>query len=207
MRRLLIAVLGSLLAVALIAPAAQGATNVRSLTLEGPISGGGIVRLNIDYLVKHRNGHTRLIPDRVTAFHYLYVPVSCEQGNQGRGLAWWEGGFGLGVTGVKITRKQFSYKYTATDPAFGLQSTLQFAGQKMWQGRTKWRPGHFDKPKPPGKKFFWKLASGVLNINEWDWPEITALNCTTNGPRSWSAHQCLRLSTDPVYLPLCARDF
>ena len=43
MRRLLIAVLGSLLAVALIAPAAQGATNVRSLTLEGPISGGGIV--------------------------------------------------------------------------------------------------------------------------------------------------------------------
>ena len=205
MRRLLIAVLGSLLAVALIAPAAQGATNVRALTLEGPISGGGILRLNIDYLVKHRNGHTRLIPNRLTAFHYLYVPVSCEQGNPWSGVVWWEGGFGLGVTGVKITKKQFSYRYTAaTDPVFGVQSTLQFAGQKMWQGRTKWWSGQ--EPKPPGKKFFWKLASGVLNITEWDWPGV-ALNCTTNGPRSWSAHQCRRLSTDPVYLPLCARDF
>ena len=41
MRRLLITVLGSLLGVVLIAPAAQGATEVRSLTLEGEFAGGG----------------------------------------------------------------------------------------------------------------------------------------------------------------------
>ena len=46
-----------------------------------PVRGRGfLVRLGIDYLVKHRNGHERLIPQRVTAFALLYVPVSCERG-------------------------------------------------------------------------------------------------------------------------------
>ena len=42
MRRLLIAVFASLLGVALIAPGAQGATEVRSLTFEGELAGGGV---------------------------------------------------------------------------------------------------------------------------------------------------------------------
>ena len=81
MRRLLIAVFASSLSLALIAPAAHGATEVRHLTLDGTAAGGppgptqGQVELGIDYLVKHRNGHTRLVPQRVR-LAFLTVPVS-----------------------------------------------------------------------------------------------------------------------------------
>ena len=172
---------------------------MRSLALEGPVAGGGPqsygeIHLGIDYLVKHSNGHKKLIPSQVTSFQYLYMPVSCDQSNfQASGFA---------TAGVEVTKKRFSYRYMG---AWGdIQSTVQLTGQKMWQGRTKWRG---QKPKPPGRKFYAKMASGVLNIIDWDWATVGALNCTTNGPRSWSAHQCLHLSTDPSYLPPCDRAF
>src|SRR5512141_2710310 len=86
MRRLLIAGFASLLAVVLIAPAAQGATRVRGLTLEGQFGGGGVptaqVQMNIDYLVEHKNGHKRLIPNRVRQFEYAFPGlVSCDEGS------------------------------------------------------------------------------------------------------------------------------
>ncbi len=191
MKRLLIAVLGLLLAVVLIAPAAQGATKVRSLTLEGEVAGGGAVQLGIDYLVKHKNGRKRLTPHRVTNFVYTDIPVTCDQGKP------WTAGFAFGPggtgTNIKITKKRFSRTDTITDP---FSATVRVVGQKMWQGRTKWRPGPFNKPRPPGKKFFWKLASGTLNIFDYSaYPTLGATHCTTNGPRSWSAHQCGRTST------------
>ena len=168
MRRLLIAVFASLLAMALIAPAAHGATKVRHLTLDGELAGGppgpeqGIVGLKIDYLVKHRNGHTRLVPQRVTSFAFLFVPVSCDQGAGAFGSFEPGPGFG-GVPAIKITKKRFSYRYTDTW-GDAIQATVQFAGQKMWQERTKWRG---QEPKPPGKKFFWKRASGPSTSSTW----------------------------------------
>ena len=84
MRRLLIAGFASLLAVALITPGAQGATGVKTLTLEGQFAGvpTAPVQMKIDYLVEHRNGHKRLIPNRVTHFDYAFPGlVSCDQGS------------------------------------------------------------------------------------------------------------------------------
>ena len=76
MRRLLIAVFASLLGGALIAPAAQGAIGVQSLTLEGEFAGGAVyrtqVQMKIDYLVKYKSGHKRLIPNRVTQFEFYF---------------------------------------------------------------------------------------------------------------------------------------
>ena len=55
MRRLLIAVLGSLLGVVLIAPAAQGVPGVKTLKLEGQFAGEPTapVQMKIDYLIEH----------------------------------------------------------------------------------------------------------------------------------------------------------
>ena len=205
MRRLLIAVFASSLSLALIAPAAHGATEVRHLTLDGTAAGGppgptqGQVELGIDYLVKHRNGHTRLVPQRVTAFAFLSVPVSCDQVAGPLGSFEPGPGFG-GVPAIKITKKRFSYRYTDTWAGnIAIQATVQFAGQKMWQERTKWRG---QEPKPPGKKFFWKRASGTLNIIDYDYLAPGGpTNCTTNGPRSWSAHQCNATSYRPRLPP------
>lgn len=200
MRRLLIAGFASLLAVALIAPAAQGATGVRSLTLEGQFGGGGVptpyqVQLSIDYLVKHKNGHKRLIPNRVTHFEYAFPePVSCDQGSTFVG-----DGFGPDPLNIEITKKRFSSTYTTTGPV--VQSTVKLVGQRMWQERTKWRSPD-KKPKPAGRKFFWKRASGVLSIIDFEEPELGFTNCSSNGPASWSAHQC-RDGSGPVYVPVC----
>ena len=205
MRRLLITVLGSLLGVVLIAPAAQGATEVRSLTLEGEFAGGGVhppqMQMKIDYLVEHRNGHERLVPDRVTYFQYVFPGlVSCDQGSTVIGG---DSGFLPGIS-IKITKKRFSSTYTTVGPA--TQSTVKLVGQKMWQGRTKWRSPS-KKPKPAGRKFFWKRASGTLSIIDYDWPGGGFTNCHNTGrPASWSAHQCRNLNTTdpvPVYLPVC----
>ena len=200
MRRLLITVLGSLLGVALIAPAAQGATAVKTLTLEGEFGGGAVhqlrVQMKIDYLVKYKSGHKRLIPNRVTQFEFAFPrPLSCDQGS----LFDVGGGFDSELT-IPITKKRFSSTYTTIGPV--VQMTVNLVGQKMWQGRTKWRSPD-KKPKPPGRKFFSKRASGVLSIIDYDWPDRGFTNCTSNGPASWSAHQCRILSTDPVYLPEC----
>jgi hypothetical protein len=201
MRRLLIAAFASLLAVALIAPAAQGATEVRSLTLEGEFAGGGVhppqMQMKIDYLVEHRNGHERLVPDRVTYFQYVFPGlVSCDQGSTVIGG---DSGFLPGIN-IKITKKRFSSTYTTVGPA--TQSTVKLVGEKMWQGRTKWRSPH-KKPKPAGRKFFWKRASGTLSIIDYDWPGGGFTNCHNTGrPASWSAHQCLN-GSGPVYVPIC----
>jgi hypothetical protein len=209
MKRLLIAVFASLLGVALIAPAAHGATKVRHLTLDGTAAGGppgptqGSVELGIDYLVEHRNGHKRLVPQGVTSFAFLTVPVSCDQVAGPFGSFEPGPGFG-GVPAIKITQKRFSYRYTATW-GDAIQATVQLAGQKMWQERTKWRGR---EPKPPGKKFFWKRASGTLNVIDYDYLAPGGpTNCTTSGPRSWSAHQCRVRTSDPEYLPLCFEGF
>ena len=204
MRRLLITVLGSLLAVALITPVAQGATGVKTLTLEGEFGGGAVhptqVQMKIDYLVKHKSGHKRLIPNRVTQFEFAFPrPLSCDQGslfNVGGGA----GGGSDSELNIPIMKKQFSSTYTTIGPV--VQMTVNLVGQKMWQGRTKWRSPD-KKPKPPGRKFFSKRASGVLSIIDYDWPDRGFTNCTSNGPASWSAHQCRILNTDPVYLPEC----
>lgn len=201
MRRLLIAVFASSLALALIAPTAQGVAKVRHLTLDGQLAGqrAGIVLLGIDYLVKHKNGHERLIPRRVTSFSYLYVPVSCDLGP---GIADFESHDFGGAAPVKITKKRFAFRDTA--PWGDIQSTIQVNGHKMWQGTTGWGGR---KPKPWLKKYPWKRASGTLNILDFDWPAAGYVNCTTNGPRSWTAHQCHERESDPAYLPMCPVDF
>lgn len=53
MRRLLIAVFATLLAVALIAPAAQAATKTQVRYLEGKVEGGGRVQFAIKYVVRN----------------------------------------------------------------------------------------------------------------------------------------------------------
>ena len=199
MRRLFIAGFASFLAAALIPPGAQGATGVKTLTLEGQFAGGAVhpmqVQMKIDYLVKHKSGHKRLIPNRVTQFEFAFPrPLSCDQGSL------FDVGGGSGFVNIRITKKQFSSTYTTIGPV--VQITVNLVGQKMWQGRTKWRSPH-KKPKPPGRKFFWKRAAGEVSIIDYDWPDRGFTNCTSNGPASWSAHQCRHLSTDPVYLPLC----
>jgi hypothetical protein len=120
--------------------------------------------------------------------------VTCDQGKP------WIAGFAFGPwgtgTNIKIVKKRFSRTDTITDP---FSATVR----QMWQGTTKWRSPH-KKPKPPGRKFFWKLASGALNIIDYSaYPTLGATNCTTNGPRSWSAHQCATRITDPPYVPVC----
>jgi hypothetical protein len=195
MRRLLIAGFASLLAVALITPGAQGATGVKTLTLEGQFAGvpTALVQMKIDYLVEHRNGHKRLIPHRVRHFDYAFPGlVSCDQGSTVVG-----GVFSPDIN-IKIRKKRFSSTYTTTTPA--VQSTVKLVGQKMWQGTTKWRSPD-KKPKPAGRKFFWKRASGELSIIDYDWPDVGFTNCRSTRPASWSAHQCL--GTGPSYVPLC----
>ena len=85
-----------------------------------------------------------------------------------------------------------------------IQGTIQVNGDKMWQGTTGW--GGRD-PKPWLKKYPWKRASGTLNIIDFEWPAAGQTNCSTNGPRSWTAHQCHETESDPAYLPMCSVDF
>jgi hypothetical protein len=208
MKRWLIVVFASLLAVAMSAPTADA--KVRHFTLDGELAGGppgpeqGILELRIDYLVKHTHGRKKLIPRQVTSLAFLFVPVSCDQGAGPFGS--FEPGPGFGeLPAIKITKKRFSSTYTATW-AGTIQSTVQLSGRKMWQGGTKWRGG--GRNPTPGKKFFWKRASGTLDIIDWDHlAPAGPKNCTTNGPRSWSVHQCRVRASDPAYLPLCTQTF
>ena len=193
MRRLLITVLGSLLGVVLIAPAAQGVPGVKTLKLEGQFAGEPTapVQMKIDYLIEHRNGHKRLIPYRVRQFEYSFPGlVSCDQGSTLVG-----GGFDSELN-IPIMKKRFSSTYTTIGPA--TQTTVKLVGQKMWQGTTKWRG---PRKKPPGRKFFWKRASGELSIIDYDWPDAGFSNCSSTRPASWSAHQCL--GPGPAYIPIC----
>jgi hypothetical protein len=83
MRRLLIAVFGSLLAVALIAPAAQGATQVRLVQTDlPPVFGfipptpGGM--LTLDFVFKNKPGNTKkFTPRRLTRIDFSKVPLLC----------------------------------------------------------------------------------------------------------------------------------
>ena len=83
MRRLLIAVLGSLLAVALIAPAAQGATQVRQVqTVMPPVSWyvpptpGGM--LTLDFVFKNKRGNKKTFtPRQLTRIDLSKVPLLC----------------------------------------------------------------------------------------------------------------------------------
>jgi hypothetical protein len=202
MRRVLTAAFVSSVALALSAPGAQA--QIRHLTLDGDLAGGprtGIVQLGIDYKVTRRNGHKRLVPKRVTSFHYRYVPVRCDQDPSSASFSLFAFS---GFPGVKVTNKRFSHQYTATWGG-AVQSTGLFAGQKMWQARTNWRG---TKPKRAGRRLYLKRVSGVLNIMDWDDLRPGGpTNCTTDGPRHWSARQCRATDSDPAYLPLCKRDF
>ena len=83
MRRLLIAVLGSLLAVVLIAPAAQGATQVRQIqTVMPPVFGyvpptpGGM--LTLDFVFKNKRGNKKTFtPRQLTRIDFSQVPIGC----------------------------------------------------------------------------------------------------------------------------------
>ncbi|MSO41630.1 MAG: hypothetical protein EXQ70_07030 [Solirubrobacterales bacterium] len=162
MRRLLITGFISLLALALVAPAAQALT--RPGFAEGTIKGGGQVQLGLTLLTKMQGGKTQ--PVRMTYFQSYIVPLSCDEGN-----TFLESGTGELHPGVKLTKGRFSYSY----------DNVTFGGKVTKQGMK---------------------AAGTYEVSSFDVPSSSLSNCSTDGPRKWTAHKC-RKGDGKASIPVC----
>jgi len=196
MRRAPIVAFALLLAVALVAPTAQAKTQTRYL--EGKIDGGGRVQLAVQYRVTKgkkgqkvrkkwviQNGRKLFTPKWLTYSATKNVPVSCDQGEA---RANHSTGFRVprGDPGAIIIRFRGLFSY-----ALGVVDREGKFGGGMWRKGKRAR------------------ASGTM---KWIYTRVTASSgetytrCTTNGPKRWTAHQCLRKGKPRKGLPRCRAD-
>jgi hypothetical protein len=126
-QRFLAGAIAGLVALALTAPAAHGATKTlhfQDRSIDGPEVNGlsGEIRLDVRY--KDRNGNRRFTPRAVTLYWIETLPVSCQQGGQQFMTA-----FGPNDP-IKLSRRRFVHDFAEE----GFQGGLSGKVTKL-----KWR--------------------------------------------------------------------
>jgi len=176
MRRALIIGFASVLTVALIPPAAQGASQVRhfqrNLVQVGapPMDGG---QIGLDVVFKNKSGSPRkFTPRQLIAVDIENVPITCTNSP------------GQPSTATTLTTTvQTQVKVSKQPPPGGnkpksTRYSFQFA--TSFTGFTGTLTGKLFKRQGRGPV----LANGVLTIDHLDFPGGPT-NCSTMGPRAW----------------------
>ncbi|MGA8927101.1 MAG: hypothetical protein WB462_12835 [Solirubrobacterales bacterium] len=177
MRRLLIAVLGSLLAAALIAPAAQAASRIRYFQDFSDPSKQ--VYLTVDYADKR--GNKKFTPRHVA--YYFVVQVSCTLGGNSSVDGW----SGTGPR-PKVTKGKFDHPL--------------LPGQSPTPGHPGSSTGYV-KGKLIKKT---KRIDGSVNVQDYESPP-TFMNCATAGAIPYAATRCRLPSDTNSSLPACVQTF
>ena len=118
MKRLLTVALMSLLAAALIAPAAEAASKTLHYQDRGIEPGGEVL---LDILWKNKKAHGPYTPRRLTLYHFELVAISCQMGGD-RVMA----AFGP-TTSVKLTRGSFFHDFQEEGFTGSLSGELRLA--------------------------------------------------------------------------------
>jgi len=180
MRRAAIAISASLLALALIAPAAQGATKIHTYRAEmflgptpsGPESGGSIT-LEVVFKNK-RTTPKRFTPRLVRRIEFEKVPLRCANSS------------GEAQTQLQLTRTlKTKIKLKKAPPPVAKKPKKRryaFKFSHSFQGFDGTIGGKIDKKNGKGSP----RAHGSFVIRDLD-ENPGRMNCATNGPRSWSA--------------------
>ena len=188
MRRLLTAVVGSLLAVALIAPAADAATQVRHFqgdfaTLPPSQSGG---QISLDFVFKNTRGNKgKFTPRQLTLAGFENVPLRCMNSP------------GQLTTSIPT---QIKLAKTARSPsqAKAKANRYSYSFSSAFSSFTGTFRGRVYKVNGRGKV----LVIGNLTIQDLDFSGSGPTNCSTGGVRGWAASQC-RTATETGSLPIC----
>lgn len=185
MRRVLITVFALLLAVALIAPAAQGATQFRqvrselTMTVTSPPQGPHLVpagRLTLDFVFRNkRDNKKKFTPRQLTRIAFESVPLSCSNapvdptGNSEFSLTT------ALETKIKLEKVphpkpkpgKYAFRFAYSFPAF--TGTISGTIKKVTNG---------PKPRIP-------MAQGVFIIEDLD-AGPSQWNCRSGGQRNWA---------------------
>ncbi len=190
MRRVLIAGFASLLALALIAPAAQGATQLRQVQVDLPASPqttpptpGGT--LTLDFVFKNTRGNKKkFTPRQLTRIDISKVPLSCYNAPVNP-----TGTSQLLLTTTLQTKIKLKKK-APVNPAKSKPGRYNFNFSYSFPAFTGNFPtftgtltGTIDKPNGAAKPRF-PRSQGTLIIEDIDSPP-GQWNCSTDGRRSW----------------------
>jgi hypothetical protein len=187
MRSRLVIGLAALLAPALIAPAAEAATQVRQVRV--PIPGPGTTpptppgTLTLDVVFKNKPSSKRkFTPRQLTRIDFAQVPLACANTPP-------QGTSQLLLT----TALNTSVKLTKVPPPSGKKpkpGRYAFRFSYSFQTFTGTLGSTIDKPNRPGK---WPLRSqGSLNVVDLD-SEPGHTNCSTQGPKQWGGLPVTRI--------------
>jgi len=178
MRRALIAGVIALFALALIAPAAQGATRLRQVQVEitagSAPSPSGTLTLQFVFKNKPATKH-KFTPRQLTRIDFAHVPLSCMNEPN-------EGGSQLLLTetldvSVKLTKVPQPSGKRPKPGRYAFRFAYSFSGFVGTLRGTIDKPNHGDKRGVP-------RSQGALTVADLD-ANAGHTNCSTNGPKSW----------------------
>jgi hypothetical protein len=179
MRRALIIGIASLLTVALTAPAAEAASQIRHFQADlapvgaPPQQNGG--QIGLDMLFKNKRGSPRkFTPRQLIVVDIQNMPITC-MNSPGQG----------GTATTLTTTIHTQVKLTKAPPPNGGKpkaGRYSFKFAAHFTGFTGTLRGKVFKRNGRGKV----IANGVLNIDHLDFPGGPT-NCATMGGRGWSA--------------------
>ena len=173
MRRSLTIAFASLLVLALIAPAAGAATQIRHFQDRG-VNGdndphGGEIGLDVIY--KNKTAKGKFTPRSVKLYEIEVLPITCETGGSpGSTFV----AFGPGAP-IKLAKAKFNYEFAADFDAGGGISGKAIKTKERIQGKIN-----------------------VFDAN----PGGGVTGCTTDGPRTYDATPC-RTANEDLKLPVC----
>jgi hypothetical protein len=167
-----------MVAVVVIAPAAQAATQIRhfqgNLSQVGaPPRSGGQIGLDVVFKNK-RNSPRKFTPRQLIAIEFMQLPLTCTNAP------------GQYATAEFLTStEQAQAKFKAFPPASGRPKPgrYSFHFATGFTGFTGTIAGKLFKRNGVGAV----LANGVLSIQQLDFPDSGPTNCSTTGQRGWSA--------------------
>lgn len=195
MRRVLITVFASLLAVALIAPAAQGATKVRHF--QGVDFGiapgfypGGLITLDVVFKNK-RGDRKKFTPRQLIRIDLKRVALRCE-GPPPPMEAWTL----LTTTLETKIKLKKSPPPVATKPKVGRYAFGFVHGFTAFTGTIS---GKIDKVNGRGKP----RAHGSFTFEDFDFPGSGPDNCSNSGRTGWSTPRPCRTPNEGGSLPIC----
>jgi hypothetical protein len=179
MNRVLITGLASLLGLALISPTAQAASQLRHF--EGNLSQVGAPprdggQIGFDVVFKNKRSTKRkFTPRRVVTIEIERMPLTCRN-TPGQGNS----------EAILTTTIQMEIKVTKQAPPVARKpksSRYSFQFVTGFSGFTGTLKGKIFKRQGRGKV----IANGTLRVDQLDF-QGGPTNCSTAGPRGWSAH-------------------
>jgi len=180
MRRALITGVIAMFALALIAPAAEGATRIRQvqIPITSPASTPSVPTgtLTLQFIFKNKRATKhKFTPRQLTRIDFAQVPLSCMNAPN-------EGGSQLLLTEtldvrVKLTKAPQPSGKRPKPERYAFRFAYSFTGFVGTLRGTIDKPNHGDKRGVP-------RSQGSLNIDDLD-ANPGHTNCSTNGPKSW----------------------